>query len=534
MAAKSFQVALDAAANETNIEENWDRILEVCDFVRNGQVKANDLLDQILKRLKQSRKTRLQLNTLILFDAAVKNCGQQFHQLFTSRATMNTLVEIIEDARTETIVRNRIGSLLKQWMEDPEFKDKPQYAMLGATYKRLVGEKGYSFIDGVSNPSASSGPTATMSVAARKAQDELLAKREEEEFAKAIALSIQEANQSKSHSTSSATASSSIYPSMQTPSTATAPVASPAVNGHEKKVKALYDFEAAEDNEVTFKAGDILTITDDSDQHWWKGINNGVEGLFPANFVTKNLQQPVETAQTSASNMNKVSNESNQAKERQDEVLREQVVIDEQLIDRCLAMLQNADPTGELEPDSNEMLTLEDTCYAMGPLIDHELEKVDRKHMQLEELNKNLREAMDLYHRLMEEGRLRAAQVKSTNVAQLGTNPMYPGSMAPQAPFYPSMHPTLNNQSNMVPPAHGLTQPMMYPPQAQYTTMPGQTQQSMSYMPPQASGAYYVDPNLSNVPTQPIMYSMPPNMMNHHLSQMPASMPQSTTHTETQ
>lgn len=205
MAAKSFQVALDAAANETNIEENWDRILgklifcmlhdslfsfpfvftEVCDFVRNGQVKANDLLDQILKRLKQSRKTRLQLNTLILFDAAVKNCGQQFHQLFTSRATMNTLVEIIEDARTETIVRNRIGSLLKQWMEDPEFKDKPQYAMLGATYKRLVGEKGYSFIDGVSNPSASSGSTATMSVAARKAQDELLAKREEEEFAKA-------------------------------------------------------------------------------------------------------------------------------------------------------------------------------------------------------------------------------------------------------------------------------------------------------------------------------------------------------------
>ena len=65
--------------------------------------------------------------------------------------------------------------------------------------------------------------------------------------------------------------------------------------GNEKKAKALYDFEAAEDNEVTFRAGDILIITDDSDQHWWKGINNGIEGLFPANFVTKNLQQQVDS-----------------------------------------------------------------------------------------------------------------------------------------------------------------------------------------------------------------------------------------------
>jgi cytochrome c1 len=125
------------------------------------------------------------MNTLILFDAAVKNCGQQFHQLFTSRATMNTLVEIIDDSRTENTVRNRIGSLLKQWMEDPEFKDKAQYAMLGATYKKLTTEKGYTFIDGPNNQSISTVTTSGASAASRKTQDELLAKREEEEFAKA-------------------------------------------------------------------------------------------------------------------------------------------------------------------------------------------------------------------------------------------------------------------------------------------------------------------------------------------------------------
>lgn len=203
MASKSFQVALDAATDENNPEENWDRILgeclrrvvanisrllpppEVCDFVKNGQIKASELLDQILKRLKQSRRTKLQMNALVLFDSAVKNCGQQFHQLFTSRATMNVLVEVIDDSRTENTVRNRIGSLLKQWMDDPEFKDKAQYAMLGATYKKLVNEKGYTFIDGGNTQSIASVATVVPVAATRKNQDELLAKREEEEFAKA-------------------------------------------------------------------------------------------------------------------------------------------------------------------------------------------------------------------------------------------------------------------------------------------------------------------------------------------------------------
>lgn len=72
---------------------------------------------------------------------------------------------------------------------------------------------------------------------------------EEDQIVKAIELSLKETSGSPR---SGSTATGSLYPSTNlTTASAAAPAKEP------RKVRALYNFEAAEDNELTFNSGEI-------------------------------------------------------------------------------------------------------------------------------------------------------------------------------------------------------------------------------------------------------------------------------------
>jgi growth factor receptor-binding protein 2 len=53
----------------------------------------------------------------------------------------------------------------------------------------------------------------------------------------------------------------------------------------ESTVKALYDFDAQEEGELSLKKGDVIKIISKPDQNWWKGKIGDREGLFPAPYV---------------------------------------------------------------------------------------------------------------------------------------------------------------------------------------------------------------------------------------------------------
>lgn len=92
-------------------------------------------------------------------------------------------------------------------------------------------------------------------------------------------------------------------------------------------------------------------------------------------------------------------------------------------------MLQNADPTGEIQPDSQEMLDLEEECYMMGPLIDKKLQDIDEQHAELEDLNLKILEAFQLYNNLMKESiNKQTALINSSQIPSMGMMPGGPGA----------------------------------------------------------------------------------------------------------
>ncbi|KAG2465652.1 SH3 domain-containing protein 19 isoform X1 [Polypterus senegalus] len=57
-------------------------------------------------------------------------------------------------------------------------------------------------------------------------------------------------------------------------------------SGKPRRAKALFDFMAEDDEELSFRAGDIIAAVEAVDGEWFSGQLHGKTGLFPKNYVT--------------------------------------------------------------------------------------------------------------------------------------------------------------------------------------------------------------------------------------------------------
>nr|XP_014099366.2 signal transducing adapter molecule 1 isoform X1 [Bactrocera oleae] len=420
-----FDADIEKTTSETNTNENWSLILDVCDKVSSNPRSAKDCLKAIMKRMGHA-DPHVVMQALTLLDACVNNCGKPFHLEIASREFQNEFRRLLAKAQPKISLKMR--QVIKSWAES-DFRSDPELNLIPSLYMKLRLE-GYDFSNLNENP-----PKSAAKLTALKDPNVVSSQQEEDDIAKAIELSLKETKNSPkiqsssnagaaaSASTNAASAYSSLYPSFSGSGslasiTSTGGASNNSTNSQPepRKVRALYDFEAAEENELTFFSNEIIHVLDDSDPNWWKGYNQRGEGLFPSNFVTADLSVDPERLDINQQNKTKKSvqfEDDAKALQLKTEaaaaaVAEQRIEIDEEKIDRLLHLLHEANPEDPSQ-DSEEMLRLEQEVHQMGPLIDTELERVDRKHAQLTQLSSDLVDAINLYHSLMRDDHMTLA-----------------------------------------------------------------------------------------------------------------------------
>ncbi|KAK0166306.1 hypothetical protein PV328_004739 [Microctonus aethiopoides] len=479
-ATSPFDADVEKATDENNTVENWSQIMEICDSVGNSKQKAKECLKSIVKRL-NAQDPHIVMQAITLLDACSSNCGKNFNLEIASRDFEAELKKLLSHPQQKLVDKTKI--LLKKWSEG-DFKTDAQLNLIPSLYNKLKSE-GHDF-SGLTETPKHACPTGSSAVI----------HKEEQDLAKAIELSLKENKQNSSSSSHGSPASSkttSLYPSVSSSLSTSGPP-------ERRKVRALYDFEAAEDNELSFAAGDIIHILDDSDPNWWTGARGKMNGLFPASFVTADLsvepEHMIKLEQGTKKSVQFAEEVEVKTLKREPEVI--EVEIDESKIDRLLHLLHEADPQSDTS-DPPELLDLEEQVTAMGPLIDAALEKVDRRHAQLTQLSSDLVDALNLYHQLMRE---------PVATSTYNTLPKMPPHMSMYQ--YPNQPPHMYN--GMPPPSPQQQHQSSFNPASGMP--PGPYNTNMSGLPPNPND-YMGHHNMQSM-TIPQQYHLPPPGSHQH------------------
>ncbi|KAH8601381.1 hypothetical protein B0O99DRAFT_501710 [Bisporella sp. PMI_857] len=406
----AFDDVVAKATDENLTSENWEFIMDVCDKVTTEETGAKDAVASMIKRLAH-RNANVQLYTLELANALSQNCGRKMHRELASRAFTDALLKLANDRNTHQQVKAKILERMAEWAE--MFKD-PDLGIMNDQYHRLKSQNPH-----LHPPSAPQKSRLT----------DLDRQKEDEELQMALKLSIQDKG-SQAQANPSQASSSSAGPSQPQPAAQGQQVPSGTTAATVSRVRALFDFQATDPDELTFRKGDIIAVLESVYKDWWKGLLKGQTGIFPLNYVEKLADPTPEELQRESQ-------------------MEAEVFAEIKNVEKLLTLLSTS--TSELNVRDNEEITkLYHSTLAIRPKLIELIGKYSQRKDDFTQLNERFIKSCRDYENLLD------------------------ASMTQSQPAYQYGRPQQQGYGGGYPPQQGPIGPAQQHPQRYYTPNPSQ------------------------------------------------------------
>lgn len=136
---KKYQFT-DKATSHRLLEPDWPSILQICDQIRQNDIKPKLAVASIKKKL-QAPNPHTVLYGLLVLESIVKNCGSGVHEEISSKSNCDFLYTLIRSVSDEN-VRQKILELVQAW--NFAFRKNPQHSALKELMNSMKTD-GYKF-----------------------------------------------------------------------------------------------------------------------------------------------------------------------------------------------------------------------------------------------------------------------------------------------------------------------------------------------------------------------------------------------------
>ncbi|EGW34509.1 uncharacterized protein SPAPADRAFT_59944 [Spathaspora passalidarum NRRL Y-27907] len=409
----TLSTLINKATDPTLTADNWQYILDVCDKISSDpETTTKEAIRELTFKL-NSKDANTILRSLSLLVSIAENCGSRIKQeIATKTFLQDNLIRKLSDRKLHVTVKYKIVEVIEQLYNT--FKTDPSLKPMTDAYKKVQSDYKQYFKSAPSKPAKQE----------RTQQDK---QREDDELQRILKLSLQEYEREQTMKKVSLQEKplpddpTSNQPNQSPPN-------EPQTVATVSKVRALYDLISYEEDELSFRKGDVITVIESVYRDWWRGsLPNGKIGIFPLNYVTP------------------IVNKSN--KEIAQEVSIENNLLSEQKkIDKLLSILssQNVQNINE-----DEITQLYNEIIPLRPQLGKFIDKYNVRKEELMVLNNQLNNEVKSYNELLDQSIARRAQQQHSPQQQFTAPQMapYPTGAGtgtgvvpppPQANFQPS------------------------------------------------------------------------------------------------